>query len=217
MQNEQPSLARALFEEITQAADPAGQIRAWVGSAPPTFETEYLDFKCEPVEDADLKRTWSRTVAGFANTEGGVVVWGIDARKDKANHIDAGVLKSGRWWFVAVVVVVVVALGATVFQLAASGRDSIERRARLLRPGMTRAEMVETMGCEPLNSTFKSTPLGLRMDAGTMLIWVGGGGRYFIWTMLDPWGKLIADPIIEDKNPPALRRALDCVKAHIGW
>ena len=54
------------------------------------------------------------------------------------------------------------------------------------------------------------------MRNGTMLIWVGDGGRYIIWTRLDADEKLVGDPIIEDRNPPPLRRALDWIKAHLG-
>jgi hypothetical protein len=84
-----PSLARSFFERITSGSDPAGQIRAFVGATPPVFETEFLDFKCEPENDDKVKELWSKAVAGFANTEGGVLVWGIDARKDKTHGIDA--------------------------------------------------------------------------------------------------------------------------------
>jgi len=60
-----------------------------VGSQPPTFEEEWLDFKSgihghpakpAPLSDDTLKELWSTALAGFANTGGGVLIWGIDAR-----------------------------------------------------------------------------------------------------------------------------------------
>jgi hypothetical protein len=127
-----------------------------------------------------------------------------------------GVLKNRRWWFVAAIAVVVVALGATVFQLAVSGHDSIARRAGLLRPGMTRAEMIEIMGCVPRNATPTYPGPGAKTPNGTVLFW-SDGGHYSIVTALDLDGKFIGDPIVEDTNLPQWRRALDWFKAHLGW
>ena len=36
-----------------------------------------------------MKATWSEALAGFANTQGGVLIWGVDARKDTTSSIDA--------------------------------------------------------------------------------------------------------------------------------
>lgn len=45
-------------------------------------ETEWLDFKI-PAKGADeVKSAWSEAVTGFANNEGGVLVWGILANKN---------------------------------------------------------------------------------------------------------------------------------------
>jgi hypothetical protein len=59
---------------------------------PPTVETDWLDFKQQP--STDLKHTkwremWVEALAGFANNQGGVIIWGIDARKDPATNVDA--------------------------------------------------------------------------------------------------------------------------------
>jgi hypothetical protein len=85
------SLAQSLFGRIMQQA-PSGRanfIRAMVGSTPPTFEEEWLDFKSgiqgslarsESLSEDKIKEIWSKSLAGFANTGGGVLIWGIDAR-----------------------------------------------------------------------------------------------------------------------------------------
>jgi hypothetical protein len=82
------SLARLFYEQIIGSADPAAFIRGLVSSSPPTREEEWLDFKLF-VNDRDAKETWSAALSGFANTGGGVLVWGIDARKDPTDQIDA--------------------------------------------------------------------------------------------------------------------------------
>ncbi len=78
-------------------------LRAMVGSSPATFEEEWLDFKAgfsgpltkpEPLSDETIKRAWSTALTGFANTGGGVLIWGIDARptpsaNDSSKMIDA--------------------------------------------------------------------------------------------------------------------------------
>lgn len=88
------SLARDFYDRIVKASDPVVVIRGFVGSSPPTFETDWLDFKGQPssnLNDKGWREIWIKTLAGFANNEGGVVVWGIDARKDPATDIDAAI------------------------------------------------------------------------------------------------------------------------------
>lgn len=88
--SERPSIARDFFLQITRASDPVAAIKSLVGATPPEFETEWRDFKgAAQISDQDAKRTWSKALAGFANTQGGVLIWGIDARKDHATGIDA--------------------------------------------------------------------------------------------------------------------------------
>lgn len=54
-----------------------------------THETEWLDFKgADHLDDDQIRHHWSRSISGFANNEGGVIVWGIDARFDKTEKID---------------------------------------------------------------------------------------------------------------------------------
>ena len=85
------SAARTFFDQIFAEADPYAFLASFVNSQPPTFETEWLDFKGGARLNDDLK-TWSEAVSGFANTEGGVLIWGLDARKTPAGddlQIDA--------------------------------------------------------------------------------------------------------------------------------
>jgi hypothetical protein len=85
--NKKPSHALEFFNEIKNGGVPF--IKGLVNSDPPSFETDWLDFKgAEKLKDQDIKKIWSEALSGFANTEGGVIVWGIDARPDPDTHID---------------------------------------------------------------------------------------------------------------------------------
>jgi hypothetical protein len=99
-----PASSQALhfFQMIAHAERPAEYLRSLVKSNPPSFESEWLDFKGaaqltatrQPPEVAGknaekVKEIWSEALSGFANTQGGVLVWGIDAPKDPATGIDA--------------------------------------------------------------------------------------------------------------------------------
>jgi hypothetical protein len=87
---ERPSVAREFYLKITRDPDPSAAIKQLVGATPPEFETEWRDFKgAERITDHDIKKTWSEALAGFANTQGGVLVWGVDARKDSVTGVDA--------------------------------------------------------------------------------------------------------------------------------
>ena len=79
------SLARIFFDKAV--AGRSAFLRQLVAER--TAETEWLDFKCgDHLDDAETKVTWSRAISGFANNEGGVLVWGIDARFDKSTKVD---------------------------------------------------------------------------------------------------------------------------------
>jgi hypothetical protein len=87
------TLAEELFEKIKSQPDPAAFLKAMADPAgPPTFESDYLDFKAKPDRDpknVKLKEIWYEALSGFGNSGGGILVWGIDARKDPATGIDA--------------------------------------------------------------------------------------------------------------------------------
>jgi hypothetical protein len=98
----QPSLALDFFERIKSHAghpDSLPAVRALVNRSQPVFEAEHLDFKAGsrggptpgPLPDADIKKIWSEALAGFATTSGGVLIWGIDARKIRGSDVDAAV------------------------------------------------------------------------------------------------------------------------------
>ena len=64
----------------------------------PTNESSILDFKVghipggktpgQPLPASKVADIWGKALSGFANTEGGVLVWGIDAREDKMTGHD---------------------------------------------------------------------------------------------------------------------------------
>ncbi|EEF57492.1 AlbA family DNA-binding domain-containing protein [Pedosphaera parvula] len=56
---------------------------------PKVFESEWLDFKSGKSKKNDIPEIWSKALGGFANNEGGVLVWGIVADKDQVTEIDA--------------------------------------------------------------------------------------------------------------------------------
>lgn len=85
--NTKPSRAKDFFEQIKAGGVPF--LKSLIGAVPPTFENDWLDFKgAEVITDDEMKRLWSKAMSGFANTGGGVIVWGIDARRDPATEID---------------------------------------------------------------------------------------------------------------------------------
>jgi hypothetical protein len=87
-----PSMARNFFDQIRSAPDPIAFIRGLVNSNPPTYETDWLDFKQQPstnLKDQKWREMLVETLAGFANNQGGVILWGIEARKDPTTNVDA--------------------------------------------------------------------------------------------------------------------------------
>jgi hypothetical protein len=84
-------MARSFFDQMCSAPDPVAFIRGLVNSTPPTYETDWLDFKQQPSRDLKhhkWREMWVEALTGFANNQGGVVIWGIDARKDKTTNFD---------------------------------------------------------------------------------------------------------------------------------
>jgi hypothetical protein len=78
-----PSLARDWFQGFLDALDKVAFLRGLVNSDPLTFETEWLEFKPYPYTNTEdtIKEIWSKNLSAFGNTAGGVLVWGIGARK----------------------------------------------------------------------------------------------------------------------------------------
>jgi hypothetical protein len=92
-----PSLAIECFTQIKEAHDQFAFLASLVKSTPPTFETDWRDFKVgdDPaIKDkkkleGDQKKVWSKALSAMANSGGGVLIWGINAAKDGATGIDA--------------------------------------------------------------------------------------------------------------------------------
>ncbi|MFO0821708.1 MAG: ATP-binding protein [Gemmataceae bacterium] len=78
------SLARDFFERVLCNLDRVAAIRALINSDPPTTESDWFDVKGEHIDpkqrDKRSKELWSEVLGGFANNQGGVIIWGLDAR-----------------------------------------------------------------------------------------------------------------------------------------
>ena len=89
-----PTRAEIFFEAILSAEDPFAHIGVFVNSSPPTYETEWLDFKGGAASlEKGAHKIWSESLSAFANTEGGVLLWGLDCRRDESG-VDQVVGKS---------------------------------------------------------------------------------------------------------------------------
>src|SRR2546423_872105 len=79
------SLARGFFDQIVNDPNPVAAIRRLINSDPPTAESDHFDCKLEHPDqkqrDKKTKEIWSEALGGFANAGGGVLIWGLDARK----------------------------------------------------------------------------------------------------------------------------------------
>src|SRR5689334_22596560 len=78
-----PTAAQECFDHIVGQADPFAYLNSLVKVPPdpPTFEEEWLDFKGHPKDKENTLQIWRKAISGYANTGGGVLVWGLDARK----------------------------------------------------------------------------------------------------------------------------------------
>jgi hypothetical protein len=87
-------MAREFFDQVRNSSDPITLIQGLVNPGDPTFETDWLDFKEQPttnLQDPKWRSMWIEALAGFANNQGGVVVWGIEARKDPITNLDVAI------------------------------------------------------------------------------------------------------------------------------
>jgi|GEM_PF-804901 len=91
-----PSQARVFFDSFSAASDRAAFLRALVDNG--QEETEWLDFKgClegDPAKGQNqlpppaVRKVFSEAMCGFANTSGGVLIWGIDCAKRAGDDFD---------------------------------------------------------------------------------------------------------------------------------
>ena len=74
--------AELFFQQIMDARDRPALLHGMISARQP--ESEILDYKCgAKLQDDSIRRLWAKALSGFGNTEGGAVVWGIDARPTK--------------------------------------------------------------------------------------------------------------------------------------
>lgn len=80
------SRAEGLFEKIKSAGDEAAQAAALRKLATDrTAEDEYVEFKSGIYNEKDTGKYWSQALSAFANTEGGVLIFGV-----KTDKVDTG-------------------------------------------------------------------------------------------------------------------------------
>jgi len=82
------SIAQNYFEKFT-GPDAATVLSGIIHTNPKTFEDNWLDFKSGFTKPEDLESIWSKVLGAMANAGGGVVVWGIGARKHGKPPVDA--------------------------------------------------------------------------------------------------------------------------------
>lgn len=82
------SHAEEFFRQITTAPDPFAFLQGLTTSNPPTYESEWLEFKCHGGDDS-LKENWGKSLSAFGNVGGGVMIWGIEAKKNQQTGVDA--------------------------------------------------------------------------------------------------------------------------------
>ena len=74
------SRAAQLYQEIVGHSDPAAFLCQLVDQH--KAENDFLEFKgAGTIGDKDIRKHWSQALSGFANTEGGVLIWGIRAAR----------------------------------------------------------------------------------------------------------------------------------------
>jgi hypothetical protein len=71
-----------LYFDRFNGPDAASLLSSLPESNPKAFEDEWQDFKSGKAQLKDVARLWSEVLGAFANNEGGIVVWGIKAKKE---------------------------------------------------------------------------------------------------------------------------------------
>ncbi len=87
------SRAEQFYQQIIGNANPLAYLGGLVDHR--KAEDEFLEFKGGgKIADKDAKQYWSQALSGFANTEGGVLIWGVRAARiqsptDPSRTVDA--------------------------------------------------------------------------------------------------------------------------------
>ena len=84
--------AEDIFQRVSQGG--AAEIERMIGE--PVVESLFLDYKRVATNDfkrlhADDRKNLAKAISGFANSEGGVVIWGVDCRRT----LDEGDIPTG--------------------------------------------------------------------------------------------------------------------------
>lgn len=85
-----PSIAEAFFRGlIAKGSGLFAHLDGLRSATVPTTESEWLDCKgAARITDADVQKYWSKTLAAFGTTQGGVLIWGLDCRKQGDPPVD---------------------------------------------------------------------------------------------------------------------------------
>ena len=87
------SRAHELYKQIVESDERAAMLTAMVSDK--RTESEFLEFKgAGRIEKKEIREYWSKTLSAFANTDGGVLIWGISTTRipnpdDPDGEIDA--------------------------------------------------------------------------------------------------------------------------------
>ncbi len=77
------SRAEQFYQELAGHSNPVAFLHGLVTQG--KAEDEFLEFKgASRIAEKDAKQYWSQALSGFANTEGGVLIWGIRAARIKS-------------------------------------------------------------------------------------------------------------------------------------
>lgn len=89
MLNSNSSQAKTFFDDINIMEKEKGfeLLKNLIDKENKFYEQDWIDFKGAPKQN-DMKKIWSKAISGYANSCDGIIVWGIDARKDEDTNID---------------------------------------------------------------------------------------------------------------------------------
>jgi hypothetical protein len=87
------SQASLFFEALPADNAAAYQQLASMVIGEPQLEAEWIDYKSGLADDTAVKKHWGKALSGFANSSGGLIVWGIATRSmpgglDAPSHLE---------------------------------------------------------------------------------------------------------------------------------